>query len=217
MNNISFQINQKLEIMCEDGAIAKSVIQEIEEHCIYIGVPMNGGMYYPLNKGDIIEAYYKDNRGNVYKFNTVVTGRKFDKIPLLMIEMPSEVYKVQRRTFVRIDHLFDISYAPIKEVIENPTKKVLKEDFIKGYALDISGGGMRIKISTEVKLGDYLMVSVPIGDEIFLAVSKVVRVERDLENKFLICGIAFKELNNNTREKIIEYIFKNMRKTIRSK
>lgn len=217
MNKISMNVNQKLEIICDDGAIAKSIIQEVEEDFIYIAVPMNGGLYYPLNKGDKIEAYYKDNRGNVYKFYSLVAGRKFDKIPLIIVNQPAEVYKVQRRKFVRIEHIVDISYAIVNQEGDNSSKKVLKEDFIKGYGLDLSGGGMKIKISSEVKLGDYLMISAPIGDEMLLTLGKVVRVDKDLDNKLFICGIAFKDMNNNIREKIIQYIFKNMRKTIRSK
>lgn len=217
MVKISFEVNRKLEILCEDNAIAKSIIQEVEEKYISIGVPMSQGLYYPLNKGDIVDAYYNDSKGNIYSFQSTVLGRKFDKIPMLIISEPKEVKKIQRRKFVRIEHLTPINYIVVKDYPNNPIKKVTEEDFKKGYSLDISGGGMRIKIASEVSLGDYVLISAPIGEEEILALCKVVRLEKDIDGKLNICGISFEDVNSITREKIIQFIFKNMRKTIRSK
>lgn len=217
MITVSYQINKKLEILFEDGAIGKSIIQEIDEDYLYLGIPMNEGMYYPLNRGDLVEGYYTDDKGNIYKFKSEVVGRKHDKIPLIIINIPTEVHKVQRRRYVRVDYVTEISYALLKDYSEETKKNILQGEFIKGYSLDISGGGMRAKISSEVKLGDHIMVSVPIESYEFVSLCKVTRIERDQESKLFICGLAFKDMDGRTREKIIEFIFKAMRKTIRSK
>lgn len=217
MITISFQINKKLEIICEDGTIAKSVIQEIEEDLIYIGIPMSGGLYYPLKQGDLIEGYYSDDKGNIYKFKTTVKGRKYDKIPLIIINKPTEIHKVQRRRYVRVEYVTEISYGLVKNSTENHRNKILQQEFIKGYSLDVSGGGMRVKISTEVKLGDCLLVSLPIENHEYVISCKVVRVQKDEESKLFLCGLAYEDLEARVREKIIEFIFKAMRKTIRSK
>lgn len=217
MITVSFQINKKLEIICEDGAIAKSVIQEVDEDLIYIGIPMYGGLYYPLKQGDLIEGYYSDDKGNIYKFKTAVIGRKYDKIPLIIINKPTDISKVQRRRYVRVEYVTEISYAVVNNYSENAKNKVLLEEFIKAYSVDISGGGMRAKLSSQLKLGDYVMVSLPIENQELVICCKVVRVQRDEESKMFICGLAFEDIDARVREKIIEFIFKAMRKTIRSK
>jgi len=217
MVKILFEVNKKLEILCDDNSFAKSIIQEVEEQYISIGVPMNQGLYYPLNKGDIVDAYYNDSKGNIYGFTTTVIGRKFDRIPMLLINQPTNIKKIQRRKFVRIEHLTPINYIVVKDYPNNPIKNVSEVDFRKGYSLDISGGGMRIKIASEVSLGDYVLVSAPLDEQEILALCKVVRLEKDIDGKLNVCGISFEDVNSNTREKIIQFIFKNMRKTIRSK
>jgi c-di-GMP-binding flagellar brake protein YcgR len=217
MVNISFEVNKKLEILCDDNSFAKSIIQEVEEQCMYIGIPMSRGLYYPLNRGDVIEAYYQDSKGNIYRFRANVIGRKFENIPLIIVSNPFEVHKVQRRKFVRLEHIVEINYIIVDDYPNNPIKNVLEDNFQKGYSLDLSGGGMRVKIPSEVKLGDHIIVSVPIEEHEFLALCKVVRVEKDMDGKLYICGIKFEDVNSKAREKIIQFIFKNMRRAIRSK
>ncbi|HAG43478.1 MAG TPA: hypothetical protein DCL31_09195 [Clostridium sp.] len=84
-----------------------------------------------------------------------------------------------------------------------------------GYALDLSGGGMKIKIAEEVKNGDYVITQLKIDDEDIIALSRVVRVERDKEEKY-ICGLSFLSIEGNEREKLIKYIFNEMRKTLKT-
>jgi c-di-GMP-binding flagellar brake protein YcgR len=44
---------------------------------------------------------------------------------------------------------------------------------------------------------------------------KIVRISNNKENKKLICGISFVDVDKNTREKIIELVFEIMREQIR--
>lgn len=217
MSTISFQVNKRLEIICDNGAITKSLIQEVNDGFLYISVPMGGGLYYPLNQGDLIEGYYADEKGNIYKFKSHVIGRKYENIPLIAISMPTEFYKVQRRNYVRISYITEVNYIVLKNYNEKVDKNVLEEEFCKGYSLDLSGGGMKIKISSKVEPQDILMVNLPIGNSQYLVKCKVKRVEKDVDNNSYICGLSYEEIDDSTREQIIGFIFRFMRKNIRSK
>ncbi|EQB87785.1 c-di-GMP-binding flagellar brake protein YcgR [Clostridium punense] len=217
MNTITFQVNKKLDIICDNGAIAKSIIQEVNESFFYISIPMSGGIYYPLNQGDIIEAYYSDEKKNIYKFKSHVVGRKHENIPLIAISMPTEFYKVQRRNYVRINYVTEISYLVLKNYDIKAKKNVLLEEFTKGYSVDLSGGGIKVKIAEKLELNDILMVCLPIEHNQHLVKCKVKRIEKNTSNNAHVYGLSFQDLDNTIREAIIGFIFKYMRKNIRSK
>jgi len=202
LDGLTFIINGKLEISWNDSYY-KSKIENVDEKAIYISIPIKDGKYIPLRVGEQVEVfYYFEN--DIYKFYSVVSGRQTDRIPLLLIEMPKEVIKVQRRKFVRVPIVCDIEY--FKEGNKASSLKPLK-----AIMVDLSGGGMRIKIGEEVKLGNIIMTHIPLGNEKLILKGEVVRIEQDEDKKKSICGISFTDLDERKREKLIRFIFKIMR------
>lgn len=205
LEGLKFIINSKIEISWNDGYY-KSNIENVDENSIYISIPIKEGQYIPLRKGEQIEVvYYYDN--DIYKFYTVVTDRQIDRIPLILLAKPKEVFKVQRRKFVRVPIVRNIEYAKVEK---NTSLKPLK-----AIMVDLSGGGIRIKINEDIKLGNKLITYIPLGQEQLILKGEVVRLEKGEDTKKYICGVNFTELDERSREKLIRFIFQLMREQMK--
>ncbi|MBV7272202.1 PilZ domain-containing protein [Clostridiaceae bacterium UIB06] len=217
-NKVEFLINQKIEIEMEDG-VYKSNIQDITDEYIGISIPVNNGKYVPLRKGERVTGIYYINK-DIYKFETVVIGRKVDKLLIIMLGRPDKVVMYQRRNFVRVQVMINV-YCVLLEVsrkIENIMNNQV--ECFDAYTLDISGGGMRIaldrNLDKKVELGNLLMVNLPIENENLAIKCKVVRVENDNKNPKIIYGLSFVDLDRKTREEIVGLVFKIMREQMKN-
>ena len=208
-SNIEFEVNSRIEIEMEDEYY-KSNIQDVGNDCIGISIPVNNGTYLPLHKGDKIKCIYFDNN-QMYTFNTVVVSRKIDRIFIVVIKKPTEVREYQRRNFVRVPFTKEILYSVITD--DNQI------NFLNATSLNISGGGMKLaiddKFGHKITYGCELIIIIPVDDKNITLKGKIVRISNNKENKKLICGISFVDVDKNTREKIIEVVFEIMREQIR--
>lgn len=216
-DNMEFLVNQKIEIEMEDG-IYKSNIQDVTDEYIGISIPVNEGKYVPLRKGEKVICHYYYNK-DIYRFETVVSGRKIDKLLIIMLKKPEKVVMYQRRNFARVPLMVNI-YCGILEnskKIENIGNNQI--EFFDAYSLDISGGGLRLaidrKFEKRLNLGSMLMMTIPLSDENLTVKGKIVRVENDRKNPKIICGVSFVDLDRLTRESIIRLVFKTMREQMK--
>lgn len=214
---VTMEVNNKIEIYTETRETAKSILQEINNNRISIAVPVLNGINYLLANGDIIDCNYNDGNGNIYGFGAKVVGRKIEKIPLIIMDVITELKKVQRRDFVRIPFLNQLRYLPIDKYNENVLHDLDHCSFLSGNSMDLSGGGMRIKISESMNLGQLMVVKTVIGNNAVLAICEVVRTEgvNIGKEREYIYGIKFKYIDSKVREDIIGFIFHNMRKAIK--
>lgn len=213
--NLKFVINSKIELNYGEDYY-KSTIQDVQDDFISISIPIKGGEYIPLRKGDKLEfIYYYQN--NIYKFYTYVIDRQINNIPVFLIEFPKEVFKIQRRRFVRIPIICSILYSKLEENNGRlPSVKNLKKSgAFKATIVDLSGGGMKLKLKEDVKSGDIILAYIPIKDEEVAVKAEVIRVERDEISRLNVCGVSFIELEKRLREKIIKFIFQIMREQIK--
>lgn len=215
MGGLKFIINSKVEISWNDGYY-KSSIEDVDGNLIAISIPIKDGEYLPLNKGekiDIIYFYLND----IYKFQTMVVNRKADRIPLLQIDYPKEVFKIQRRKFVRVPIICSINYERLSEVSDASRVKFSNESkpIFKATMVDLSGGGAKIRLKETVKSGDILIVHVPMEKETITLKGEVTRVEKSYDNRLNTCGIEFSDLDERTREKLIRIVFQIMREQMK--
>ena len=212
MTKFDFTVNKKLEILIDEKYF-NSNIQDITEEYIGISIPINAGGYVPLSKGTTIDViFYEDE--NCYKFESSIIGRKFENIPILLIAKPKEIKKIQRRKYVRIPLISTVKYKNLKNEPRTNPSTVAKSEYLQAVLVDLSGGGMRVKVSEEIKLNDFLLVSLTINKEDIPIVGQAKRIIKDDEGRY-ICGLSFELLDNSTREKIIKFIFELMREQMK--
>ena len=212
MTKVDFKVNMKLELLVDEKYF-NSNIQDITEEYIAINIPMSAGQYLPLSKGTLIEAIYYEEE-NIYKFKSSVIGRRFENIPIILLAKPNEIQKIQRRKYFRIPLISSIKYKNLKNESKTNPSTIKDSEYTKALLVDLSGGGMKVKVSEQVKINDFLLVSLSIYNENVLIVGQAMRVVKDDEGRYT-CGLSFEFLENSTREVIIKFIFQLMREQMK--
>ena len=208
MSNVNFKINKKLEILVDEKYF-NSNVQDVTDDYIAISIPTNAGEYLPLSKGAMLDViYYEED--NIYKFASTIIGRKFENIPILLLAKPKEIKKIQRRKYVRVPLIKTAKYINLKNDSKSNLSTINESKYLKAVLVDLSGGGMRVKVSEQIKANDFLLVSLTVNKEDVLIVGQTKRIVKDDDGRF-ICGLSFESLDNETREQIIKYIFQLMR------
>lgn len=201
MSKPKLNINSKIEVIWENEGY-KSIIQDLDDESMKISIPVRNGSYLTFEDNEEIEIYYIEDNLSCFTFNCKVVSRCIDnKIALYVLSQPYNTKKIQRRNFVRVP---TIEYAFYKH-------KKGESDWKKGTIVDISGGGLRIKITDKVEINDELQVNLYNDDEKIEVEGVIVRVEKN-ERKENICGLTFVDLDERTRDKIIKKVFTLMRK-----
>lgn len=208
MGNLDIKINSIVTIMWEEVTY-KSSVQDIRENEILITIPVRDGTYLTLNDGVEIEQLFYDKKSNFYEYKTKVLGRYTEReIPFYRVSKPYDIKKIQRRDYFRVNVVQIINY--IKEIdLEKDIRR--EENYESALLLDLSGGGMRIKVKEELYFNESIISNLNYENEKIVVKGRVVRIEKT-EDKRYIYGIDFRDIDNSTREKIIKIVFKIMRR-----
>ena len=110
--------------------------------------------------------------------------------------------------------LSSIKYKNLKNEPKTNPKTIKDSEYTNAVLVDLSGGGMKIKVAEQVKQNDFLLVSLTINNENLLVVGQAMRIVKDDEGRF-VCGLSFEFLENSTREVIIKFIFQLMREQMK--
>lgn len=129
------------------------------------------------------------------------------QLPVADIVFLSEMEKYQRRQFFRLNCILDMTY-------QTPDG----EDQAKtGLIIDISGGGARFNSSEQYEPGEQLMMyfELPVAGQRkqmgiqarVISSERLVNKEKTFENR-----VEFFDIESNTRETIVKYVFEQERK-----
>lgn len=208
MAGLKFKVNNKIEIICEEGAFACN-IQDIQDKHLAISIPIKDFQYLPLRKDEKIQVlYYEGN--SIYKFTSSVIKRDKSNIPLLWISIPDKFQKIQRRKFVRVSVLYDIRCALIDRNLELNKENLSNIRFHNGTILDLSGGGARLKTELSAKKDDVFILVLPVKESFIIVKGEVKRAALN-ELGERVYGLNFINLKIMEQEKIIRSVFQIMR------
>jgi len=181
--------------------IYRCSIQGITENSVSINVPVNNGELLILNGGEVLDVQYCSETGNYYEFELEVIGRNNDdNIPMYNSSLPRNLRRIQRRDYVRVEVLRNIKYRRKEE-----------ESWREAIMLDISGGGMRIKVPIELDIGDRLITKFESSGKLFEIEVEIKRNEKVNAGEY-IYGLEFIDINEKRRDNIIEDVFFVMRR-----
>ncbi len=154
-----------------------------------------------LTDGTQLKATFVEESKAVYAFPTEVVGRKLGQIPMIKLSIPdeSDIVKIQRRNYVRIEHPVDIAIHYQEE----------KYQFVTD---DISAGGVAVIINEEInfKDGDDVSVIIPLsfvnGDMKYIfSEAKVVRIWD--KNGITIASLEFVDADDVDKQHIVRFSF----------
>jgi c-di-GMP-binding flagellar brake protein YcgR len=182
-------------------------VVELKEDQLFIDYPINektGKLTYLL-EGTKLEAVFISEDNNVYMFETKVLGRKLDRIPMVILSLPSEekIYRIQRRQFVRVE-------TPVDVAVQLEPGKT---SFVS-VTSDISAGGAAIilpngyEFTPETNLYTWLVLPMQTGEYHYLNLqAKVVRQIKGKKGQRDKVSIQFNNITEKERQLIFRFIF----------
>ncbi|MDQ0232939.1 flagellar brake protein [Metabacillus malikii] len=186
----------------------KCKLVERKGNQLYIDYPINidTGRSAFLMIGTELVASYITKDQIAYRFQTEVTGRVKDNIPMISLTYPGDemLVKIQRREYVRIDTSLDVAIHPISNEFEPFT----------AVTSDISAGGAAILVQRKNKLtvNQEVMVwiSLPFYNEQIQHVKVRAKIIRflDVDNElFVKIPLQFLNIEENVRQTLIRFCF----------
>ena len=199
MKKLKLEINDRVEVRVDETNY-KSRIQSLTTDAIFIDIPLLNNEYLMFNTGDEIKVITYGKEATVYELSCTVEGRSIDgNIRLYKLSKPHKIKKIQRRGHVRVQ---------ITRII-----KCLKKDSVyEAILLDLSGGGMRIKTSKDLVLGDEIGAIIVYEDVELRVIGKVVRIIDSDDRKFNTIGVEFINITESERDTVVKIVFKIMAK-----
>ncbi|WP_186577822.1 flagellar brake protein [Aquibacillus kalidii] len=187
----------------------KCKIVEKEGSILYIDYPINEetGRTNIFPKGTEFFANFIGDQNSVYRFRTVIMGKKQANIPMLILHYPEDnIQRIQRREYVRINTTLDTAIHDIEDKIV-PFTTVTQ---------DISGGGMslvipdkKLKLTGGQLLNIWVVLPMESGALYYIETkSKVIRVVQR-ENMKNLLSVKFEMIKDKDREAVIRYCFEN--------
>lgn len=169
--------------------------------------------------------FYTDN--GLYECTVRITDRyKSNNIYLLLVELETNLQKYQRRDFYRYNCALDMETRGLTSEEVNAFES--GQNFqvppglpmVKSVIVDISGGGLRFVTKQEYERGGLVLCKYELfihgGVKVYSLICRVLSV-REITNKKgeYEHRVKFVNLDNDSREEIIQYIFEEERKNRR--
>lgn len=199
---MDLNIGDKIELIYEKE-IYKSKVQDISgETGLTVSNPIAKGyyVYIPVDSA-LIVRFYKENACYQF-FSSLVSKSDLNGLRALNLDIVSNVEKIQRRKYYRIELALPIMY-----------KRCEEKEYKRAIMKDISGGGIKISLDTVFKRGEKIDLKINIDKMKIKICGVVIRVSKN--KRIYDLGIEFDDVDRINREKIIKFIFKKQRERIK--
>ncbi|WP_337969917.1 flagellar brake protein [Virgibacillus salexigens] len=186
----------------------RSRVIEQNETFLFIDYPIDikthKTSFFP--KGTSFLITYVDENENIYSFLSKLVAKVKLNVPALAIELPSDLQRIQRREFVRVDTAIDVAVHPLDDRLQ-PFTTVTR---------NISGGGISVIIPKDVDLKENnveIFLSLPLKNHGFAYLKAIAEVVILEEKKHKNPTVAMKFLNiaKQDQQMIIRYCFEKQR------
>ncbi len=220
-DNVPIRVNDKIEIKVQEGLVANSLIQEVEDDFIGITVPVYKGQYKFLERDGTYEAIvYQKQKTLGLKIQ--ITGKISGNVPLYRVRILKDLGTVQRRDHVRVPANLPFRYASNKNLMNlqfaqehfGSYQRQLSKYLEEGIVLDISAGGINFSTQEKLQIGSEILMFIDAEDLRFMGRGQI-RHHRYADqgpkpvNHY---GVQFVGLDFKTQDAIVKHVFRMMRK-----
>lgn len=182
----------------EYTGIYRTRVEEVGERLLAVGALFDKGEVIPLREGTKVKLTFWDEVA-AYAFEGKIMQRIAVPVPLVVLELPDSINKVQRRNFVRVPAFFPVTFRSV-------TRKGLSDSY-EGMMLDLSGGGMRFSTKEQVENKSLLYVQLVLPNGEIQSPVRVCRVEKIEDSKRYCISVEFYEIPERERDRIIRCVF----------
>jgi c-di-GMP-binding flagellar brake protein YcgR len=185
-------------------------------------MPIQEGHVIPLEVESVYDAYFYTQKGIFQSQIKILSRGKERNIHTMDFCLLAPLVKFQRRQFYRLDCSIPLEIAVLRddEVKQycdlGIEPEQLNEYYIDAVIKDISGGGLRViteqDFSFERDMNVFLRFPLPFstGMEWFFVMGKIISIEK--EKTYFDMRVVFEHIPNESREKIVKYIFEEQRR-----
>lgn len=194
-------INQRIQMKLLNRAtneIFSSRVEDIQEKGLLVVAPMSNmkPIFLP-KRTEVVVRYHDDNA--FYEMISEVLESRRTTPRMVLLAHTDRVYRIQRRKYFRIEVFLPVAFER-------------KDGYTsKGYAKDISGGGLLLKIANDegVVVGDEVRVGFDLSGRRIDCWGELVRRKRDEEERedYCLFGLEFTEITYEDRRAIIRWCF----------
>ncbi|MCG0314375.1 MAG: PilZ domain-containing protein [Calditerricola sp.] len=190
----------------------KTRIVDVTDASLVVEIPINRktGQFRFFSVGTALYGWVLDETGTPCRFPTRVQAHKQDNIPLLVLERPDpqSILRVQRREYVRVQAVLDVSLRC------GTTVQTVR-------TLDISGGGLKCAVHdlSPYPVGAVVegVITLPRPQRTTVTFTgTVVRVQPPTEKgKPATISIRFDRISEKERQAIVQFCFRTQLKSRR--
>lgn len=201
---------------------ASMLVNIEDEDIIHISAPIIQKKIVLLRTGREYHLSFYTEKG-LFQCKCISLGEHYkdNKTVVIKVKLTSNITKLQRRQYYRLECVHDVKYRLLTEndekVLKNGDKieqnnENIEHNWIKGAIIDISGGGARLNSEIRHQVGDKIKISLD------LVISGKLR-QMELDAEVLACErvenrndlfehrIRFSNISKKDREDLIKYIF----------
>lgn len=213
--NKYFEVGDKIQLEMMYGFEREPYVSQIIEFydngILDVLTPIHKGRVVYFRNDSIIKVILSKNEA-VYQINVKILEKTFGQIPMMRLEIVSDISKIQRRDFYRLRLIKEITYRKAISLKE----KTFTEKF-KGNLLDISGGGLMFNSPKEWQEQDMIEITLNLASGKILTLMGVI-VRKIYHNDIKYCyeyGIRFEGISEQERNEITKFIFEEQRKLVK--
>lgn len=200
---MQLRVNLQMTVRRRDESIEYPTrVEDLDERQFKVAVPTEAGN---IPVGSIVCLEFA-NEGGAFSFVSRVLGYEQTPVPVMVLQKPDKMERMQRRDYVRLEANITIDYSMLFTAAGDNGKRV------RTQAKDISGGGLLFRAPGRLPLGTRLDVVLILDGTSIHTVGEVVRELPDMdtqEGNWL--GLRFVDIDERDREAIIRYIFNQQR------
>ena len=209
----------------EEKIYHSHVLTIVSEDTLEIAMPMEQSKLILLPVDGEYDLVFYCETGLYQCFVRIIDRYKSNNVFILMVELTSNLRKYQRRDYYRFSCALEMCARNLEKDEIQAIEKRLPYALIAGLPLkqsvivDISGGGLRFVSSQKYEPGNLLYCSYNLvkGDKLkeYEVIGKVLSA-REIDNRpgFFEHRVQYYDMDKDTREEIIKYIFEEERKNL---
>jgi c-di-GMP-binding flagellar brake protein YcgR len=183
-----------------------SRVEDIKSETVGLAHPLMGGALLPAYR-DLDFDFIMEDGSAQYVFEMAVRRIEMQTgLPIMWSALQNSPQRIQRRQFLRVPCLWNISVFHTGQEKKAP----MSSKWMSAYAINISLGGYRFKISKEdaqglvFEHGDKILVFFGLSGKQYMLSGSAMRIER--AGNIWEVGVAFDYLPAIMEKKLFEYI-----------
>ncbi|MGI6779013.1 MAG: flagellar brake protein [Acetivibrionales bacterium] len=230
MNITELKIGTRLEIELlnhlgdkKGPAYVSQLLRIVDQENIIIASPIHKSVVIPVHAGTRVRVFALHETHGLLSFNaTAKSSHKKDNLSLLLLNITSDLIKIQRRDFYRLQCCIDVDYYILDNENENhgnhsEGNNSESKEYKKAIAKNISASGICIVVEEKIPKDSLLHLSICLGNTLIKSTCKVIRstlIENTRGNKYEL-GLSFVKMSRHSQEILIKYIFDQQRELLK--